>query len=314
MKNCARSILLLVLSLVAGCGTGAGTRGTVSPAPTANGAELKVQDDSGRTIALPGRPRRIVSLSAAHTETLYALGAAELLVGADTYSDYPPEVRPKATLNCWPRPPLEQILALKPDLVLVLTQDEEFLREMEPVRVPVLKLFPKTVEKAYANIELLGRVTGKEEEARRVVRSMRERSRSVTERLRGAKPLRVLYELDAVDPARPFVAGNGGFYGELMTMAGAENVFADVQGPSTQVSLEQIVARDPQVILLGDTGSPVNPQSPQAVAARPGWSAISAVRKHRVHGVESERITRPGPRLMEGLEEMARRLHPERFK
>jgi cobalamin transport system substrate-binding protein len=301
-------------ALLSGCkppavpGTGPGTN---SPGI---GFPLTVSDDSGRQVTIPAAPQRIVSLAPAHTELLYALGIGDRVVAADTYSDYPPEARARAKLNCWPRPPLESIVALKPDLVLILTQGDDFIQQMERLRIPVLKLFPETYEKALEEIALLGRVTGTEREADRLVGTMRSRSISVEERLRGVKRKRVLYELDATDPARPFVAWNGGFYGAILRMAGGENVFDDSGAPSGQVSLEQVVARDPEVILLGDTQSPSHPQSRELVFKRPGWGRITAVRKRQVFPVESERITRPGPRLVEGLEEIARILHPDRFR
>jgi iron complex transport system substrate-binding protein len=274
---------------------------------------LIVTDDSGRQVAIPEPPRRIVCLSPAHTETLYALGAGELIVGADTYSDFPQEARSKARLNCWPRIPLEQVVAFKPDLVIVLTQEGEELRRLEAAGVRVVQLFPKTYEATLERMALLGRISGRETEAKELVSTLRRRTEAVTSRLQGAARTRVVYELDAMDAARPYVAGGGAIYNEVIRMAGGENLFADQKQPSVQVSSEQVIALNPDVILLGDTRSPVQPQSPARVASRPGWSRISAVKSGRVYGVVSERITRPGPRLVDGLEDVARRLHPELF-
>ncbi|MCC2671908.1 MAG: Periplasmic binding protein, partial [Armatimonadetes bacterium] len=281
--------------------------------PTAGGFPLRVTDDSGRQVAIPEPPRRIVCLSPAHTETLYALGAGELIVGADTYSDFPQEARSKARLNCWPRIPLEQVVAFKPDLVIVLTQEGEELRRLEAAGVRVVQLFPKTYEATLERMALLGRISGRETEAKELVSTLRRRTEAVTSRLQGAARTRVVYELDAMDAARPYVAGGGAIYNEVIRMAGGENLFADQKQPSVQVSSEQVIALNPDVILLGDTRSPVQPQSPARVASRPGWSRISAVKSGRVYGVVSERITRPGPRLVDGLEDVARRLHPELF-
>lgn len=313
--RCFRLLLLITaLPLLPGCrGTSATPPSAGSPAARTAAFPLEVTDDGGRRVSIPAAPRRIVSLSPAHTENLYALGAGDLIVAADSYSDYPAEVRPKARLNCWPRIPLEQVVALKPDLVIVLTQEGEELRRLEAAGVRVVQLFPKTFDQTLERIQLLGRITGRETRARELVREMRQRAAAVKERVAGQPEVTVVYELDATDPSRPFVAGGGAIYHEIIRMAGGKNLFADQQKPTVQVSAEQVIARNPEVLLLGDTASPVLPQSPELVRKRTGWGQIRAVRTGRIYGVLSDRITRPGPRLVEGLEEVARRLHPGRF-
>ncbi|MBI3910085.1 MAG: ABC transporter substrate-binding protein [Armatimonadetes bacterium] len=308
-------LLALLAVLASGCAPAGPQRVAAAPraASPLAGFPLTVTDDSRRRVTLPAPARRIISLSPAHTETLYALGVGDRLIAADTYSDYPPGARAKAILNCWPRPPAEQIAALKPDLLVVLTPNDEFIRQMEAVQVTVLELFPKTYEQALEGILLLGRVTESEAAARRLVEAMRARARAVQERLQRARRKRVLYEIDASDASRPYVAGGGGLYGDLLRLAGGENIFADLSSPATQVSGEQVVARDPEVILLGDVQMPSYPQRPTMLRARPGWAGITAVRAGKVFAVNGERIVHPGPRLIEGLEEIARCLHPERF-
>lgn len=317
-----RQLLRILLpALCAGAGVllahaGSGRSAAAPPARKAvrTGFPLTVTDDAGRKVTLKAPPRRIISLAPGHTETLYALGVGERVVLADSYSDYPSAVRPKAKLQCWPRPPVEQIVAARPDLVLVMTQEVDFLGQMDAARVPALKLFPRSYDAVLREIELLGRVLAVEAQAGKMVRRMRSRAAAVRRVLGGVRPKRTMYELDASDPARPYVAGGGGFYGEIVRMGGGQNIFADLKTPAAQASVEQVVARDPEVILLGDTRSPANPQQPGRVRSRPGWAGIAAVRTGRIFAVNSDRITRPGPRLVEGIEEVARLLHPERFK
>jgi ABC-type Fe3+-hydroxamate transport system substrate-binding protein len=186
------SVLLASLTLAAvGCARSGGGAAGTGAAPTPRTAfPLTITEEGGRRVTLARPARRIVSLAPAHTESLYAIGAGQLIAAADTYSNYPPEAKGKATLNCWPAPPGEQIVALKPDLVVVLTQGDEFIRQMEALRIQVLKLFPKTFEEALEDIQLLGRVTDREAAARQVVASMRERARSTEERVRGERPVR----------------------------------------------------------------------------------------------------------------------------
>lgn len=306
-----RSLLPLVLGflVLAGCRPAAAPASSPQP-----GWSVVVRDDLPHEVRLTRRPERIVCLAPAHTETLYALGAGDRVVAADTYSDHPAEVKPKAVLQCWPRPPLEQIIALKPDLVVVLTQDQAFVKQMDAANIPVLKLFPSTVERALEEIVILGQVTGQEPRAREIVADIRARFARVAQRIKAQPRPSYMLELDAMDPAKPYVAGGQGFYADLLALAGGRNVFDDVPGPAGPVSAEQVVSRNPEVILLGDTRSPVQPQSPEKVRRRPGWNTVAAVRTGRIHPVNSDFITRTGPRLVEGVETVARLLYPTRFK
>lgn len=281
-----------------------------APAPP---AAVEVRDDHGHTLRLAAPARRIVSLAPAHTETLYAIGAGDALLAADTYSDYPPQVRARATLNCWPKPPLEQLAALRPDAVLVFAEETAALQPLREAGLPVVKLFPRTVDEAMSAIAAIGRLAGRDEAAIGLVRRLRDRMAAVRRDVEGARPRTFVYELDALDPGRPFVAGGGGLYSEVMRAAGGRNVFADLEAPAAQVSAEQVVARRPEVLFLGDTQSPVQPQSPELVRRRPGWGSIPAVREGRIYPLDSNLLTRPGPRLAQGMETVARLLHPERF-
>lgn len=290
---------------------------TASPASqptTAAAFPVTVTDDAGRTVTFDHPPERIISLSPGHTETLYALGVGDRVVLTDTYSDYPPENKPKAKLNTFPKPNVEEIVSLKPDLVVVLVEGSEFIQQMDARHIKVLKIFPKTFDDTLRDIELLGKVTGTETRAQQITANMRERAASVIARTKNAPRPRVLYELDASDPTKPFVAGAGGYFGDLVPLAGGKNVFDDVKQPSAQVSSEQIIARDPEIILLADANVPYNPQTPAMVRARQGWSQITAVREGKIFPVNGDVLTRPGPRLIDGLEEMAKLIHPELFK
>jgi iron complex transport system substrate-binding protein len=254
-----------------------------------------------------------VTLAPAHTETLYAIGAGPQVVAADTYSDTPAEVKPKAVLTCWPKPSLEKILSYRPDLVVVLAEEREFTNQLDAVHTPVLKLLPATVNRALEEIRILGKVSGHADQADKLTDEMQRRIAEVRSRVKGATPRRFMYEMDAVDPAKPYVAGSGGFYGDLIGLAGGKNVFEDVTKPAGRVSAEQVVARNPEVILLGDSATPVQPQSPEKVAVRTGWSTVEAVKSGRIYPVDSNLITRAGPRMVDGVEMLARLLYPERF-
>ncbi len=314
-------------ALILGCGPGlspgsgcgetqrpVGVRGAVTAAtPSTDTFPTVVRDDLGRRVRIPAAPRRIISLSPSHTECLYALGVGDHVIATDSYSDFPPSVKAKATLTCWPRPPMERIVALKPDLVVLFTESSDIVDQLQRLGIPVLKYFPTSIDGAYRTLRSLGQAVGRQSGAQSLIAEMQQRLRDLELRLRGAKPRRVMFELDAMDPARPFVAGGAGLYGEAMERAGALNVFGDVHSPAFAVSAEQVLLKSPEVILLGDSSTPVNPQSPAKVAARPGWGPVPAVRSGWIFPVKSELLTRASPRLIDGIREIARRVHPDRF-
>lgn len=286
---------------------------TSTTAASASVYPLTVTDDAGRKVTFDHAPRRIISLSPGHTETLYALGVGDRIVVTDKYSDYPAENQPKAKLDTYPKPNLEQLVSLKPDLIVVLVEGDDVLQQLDQQKIPTLKLFPTTFDATLNDILLLGQVTGTSPKAEQITANMRERAAAVTAKTKGAPKVAVLYELDASDPTKPFVAGPGGFYGSLIPLAGGKNVFDDLNSSAAQVSAEQIIARDPAVILMGDTTSPFNAQTPAMLKARPGWNQISAVKSGHIYAFNDALLTRPGPRLIDGLEQVAKLLHPELF-
>jgi iron complex transport system substrate-binding protein len=162
-------------------------------------------------------------------------------------------------------------------------------------------------------VETLGRLVAADEPAATIAADMRARRDAVVAAVAAASRPRVYEELDASDPARPFAAAPHGFYGELLELAGGTNIFADLAGDVGQVDTETIVARDPEIIVLTDADVPFNPQTPEMVAARPGWNVVSAVQSGAVHAVPGALVSTPGPRLADGLEALARVLHPEVF-
>jgi iron complex transport system substrate-binding protein len=274
---------------------------------------LTVVDDDGKSVSFDRPPVRIVSLSPGHTETLYALGADGRLVATDKFSDYPPENAPKARLATYPRPNAEELVALQPDLVVALLADDDLRGQLEPRGIRVLKLYPTDFDGTLRDLELLGRVVGAEPRARQITAGMRARAEAVRRKTAEAPRPRVLYELDASDPTRVWVAGPGGFFGELVPLAGGRNVFDDLGTMAGQVSAEQVVARDPQIVVLADAQAALNPQTPEMLRARPGWAATAAVRANRIHPIDAAYLSRPGPRLVDGLEQLARLFHPELF-
>jgi iron complex transport system substrate-binding protein len=310
----------LLLALLLGCGLRPALAATClsnsaaksSAVPIEPYSRAEVTDDLGRTFRFDAPPRRIVSLSPAYTETLFALGAGDRVVGVDDFSDYPPEAASRAKVGGGHHANLESIVALEPDLVVALVEEQE-VDALAARGIPAIKLLPTDFEGVTQTILFLGKVTGTSPCAQEIVTGMKERIARVEARVKGLRPPRVFLELDGTDPARPFTSGPRSFIGAMLQTAGGSNIAREIRTPSGQMSLESIVAEDPEIIVLMDSRSPVNPQSREDVLMRRGWSGISAVRNGAIVSVDSALFSRPSPRLVEGIELLARLLHPEAF-
>jgi iron complex transport system substrate-binding protein len=275
---------------------------------------LSITDDSGVTTTFAAAPQRIISLSPGLTEITFAVGAGNRLVAVDTYSDYPPEAKSvQPRLNTYPHPSIETLISLKPDVVLSLADPDEDIATMRRQGIPVIKLLPRDFDAAVGAITTLGRLFGGSDAADAITSDMLARRDAVVAAVGDAPRPRVYEELDASDPDKPFVAGPHGFYGQLIDVAGGTNIFGDLPGDVGQVGAEIIVARDPEVIILTDADLPFNPQTPEMVTARPGWSTMTAVQNEAIYPVPGSLFSTPGPRLIDGLEALAALLHPDLY-
>jgi len=280
---------------------------------------LKLVDDASRVVVIKSEPRRIVSMAPSTTEILFALGLGDRVVGVTDYCNYPPEVnelkeRGRLTVigGYW-EPDVEKIVALGPDLVIGYASVPLHLdvaERLESMNVTVLLLFPRYLNDVFDNIVLVGRACGKLREAQELVEQLRARVESVVERVRGLPKVKVYYEL-WFDPLMS--AGPGTFIDELISLAGGENIFHDAQSPWPMVDSEQVIRRNPDVIVLPDTYMSDFNVSIEQVKSRPGWQVINAVKDDKIYLIEEDIISRPGPRLVDALETLAKYLHPEAF-
>jgi len=269
---------------------------------------LIVTDDAGRQITLPAQPRRIVSLSASNTEILFALGLEDQVVGVDQYSDFPPSAKGKPQVGSFAKPDLERIVALEPDLILATEMHvKTTVPDLEQRGLKVLVVDPKDTMGVLKGIRLIGRATGQQQQAEDLAEGMQARIASVTARLQGTEPVRVFFELS---PAL-HTAGPGSFVDDVIRLAAGSNIAAGAGKQWPQLNQESLFMADPQVILLADHAAG---ETPEMVAARPGWQQISAVKNGRVVVVDPNLVNRPGPRVVEGLGLIAGILHPEKVK
>ncbi|HWT79260.1 MAG TPA: ABC transporter substrate-binding protein, partial [Candidatus Methylomirabilis sp.] len=171
---------------------------------------------------------------------------------------------------------------------------------------------PTDLDGMYAELETVGKLTGKEAQAEALIPTLKARVDAVTSKLAQVKTHpSVYYELDATDPTKPWTSGPGTFVDKLITLAGGQNVGSDLKDTWAQISAEAVIAKNPQVILLGDAAYGTTPQS---VVERPGWNVISAVKNNRVLTFDDNLVSRPTPRLVDGLETLAKLIHPEAFQ
>ena len=314
-----RSILLVAL-LVAGC-SGPGTSpspvplGTPaptlapSPAPSAAAAfPTTLTDDEGTSITLTAEPQKIVSLTPATTETLFALGAGPRLVGRTDSDDYPPEAASVQAVVKLGKVDVEQVVGLSPDLVLAGGDGftpPDVVTQLRSLHIPVVVLYAKDTNAVFQDIRLIGQASGENDTATSLAASMATQFDAVKVLTANATHPSVFYEIDATSTI--YTAADQSFLAEMIQDAGGAPV---TTGSTTayDIPLEKLVAANPAIILLGDAAYGTTADQ---VKARAGWGTITAVQTGAIYPVDDTVITRPGPRLVEGLLDLVRAIHPE---
>lgn len=299
------AVVLAVALMVGGC---AWARRPAQPeADRGSGPWLELEDWAGRRVVLDHRPGRIVSFAPSNTEILFALGAGDRVVGVTDFCNYPEEANSRARLGGALNPNLEKLTALQPDLVLCIAGMDQFLGKLGELGIPTFVVQPTDLEDVLRSIEVIGRLVGEEGRARDLLADLRGRLERLQEELAAVpadKRVRVFYEVWH-DPL--MTAGPGSFIHDAITAAGGVNVAADAPKPFCEYSLESVIQKDPQAIVT------TMAESAEALRAkkRPGWEKVSAVREGRILLLDPDLITRPGPRLAEGIEQMARFFYPD---
>jgi iron complex transport system substrate-binding protein len=283
---------------------------TATPVPL---ADSTLTDSAGRTVVVKQPVRRIVSLAPSTTEIVAALDGLDRLIAIDMYSDFPTEVSalPKIT-NPDMSVDYEQITASAPDVVFAAgITAPDVIAAIEKLGIPVVIVGAPTATFAsvLADIRLVGTALQRDTEAQMLTGTMQTEWQALADKVAktSARPT-VFWELDATDPAKPYTVGPDSFVAELLQVAGGTNIFADVTDAYPQVSLEQIVAKAPDTIILADSLWGVTPES---VVARAGWDSIPAVQNQRVFPIDDNIVSRPGPRIVQGLQAVVAILHPE---
>jgi len=269
---------------------------------------LEITDDLGRTVNIAETPERIVSLAPSITEILFALDLGDKVVGVTDRCDYPTEALDKPKVGSYFSTSLEAIIAQDPDIVFTDGHDPVGA-QLEGLGVTMVVLQPQDMAGIFRDIELVGQITDKELAAEELVAEMESRIDAVAAKIAGVERPTVFYVIDASDPSKPWTVGPGSFIDTLITLAGGENMVT-VSKPYLQISLEEMVASDPEMIIgPASHGTSFLPD----FGNLPVWKELSAVKEGEIYLVEDDLVSRSGPRIVEGLEEMAKIIHPELF-
>jgi iron complex transport system substrate-binding protein len=317
--------IFAVLFVLLGCGGGPGSplwtpgsgtaapfvtpNPTPTPGPTAAPAfPVTLTDDEGTAVTIAAEPQKIVSLTPATTETLFALGAGSRVVGkVEDIAKYPPDAESIPVVATFSSVDVEQIVSLGADLVVSggagLTQGAA-VEQLRRANIPVIVSYPTTIDQAIQGFRLLGRAVGAADAGNDLADTTKATLDALAAKAATAtdKP-RLFYEIDASNAI--FTPPADSIYGEMFKLAGSEPISGDA---SYSISLEDLVAADPEVILLGDAAYGV---TADAVSKRSGWRGMAAVKDGRIVPIDDIVVTRPGPRLVEGLAALIQAIHPE---
>ncbi|HET7286168.1 MAG TPA: cobalamin-binding protein [Pyrinomonadaceae bacterium] len=266
-------------------------------------------DDAGRRVSLPFKVDRVISLAPNLTEIVFAVGGGAQLVGRTSYCDFPAAAKSISEVGDTLHPSLERVIALKPQVVLISTasQLEVFTQQLQNQNIAVFVTDPHDLDGVFRSIEQVGEILGKKEQAATLVQTLRQRTNAVEQAVKQKQPVRVFYQLSA-EPL--YTAGHDSFVTDLMRRAGAISVTADLPGAWPKYSSESALAAKPEAIILPTGGSMGSGNSTVTESLR----RSPAVLQGRVYKINDDHLVRPGPRAIDGLEEMARALHPEAFK
>lgn len=272
------------------------------------------RDELGRMVKLPPKVRRIVSLTPAATENLFALGVGHLVVGVCSACDYPPKVRRLPQVGDFTKPSLERLVALQPDLIVIssVTITAAIADDLQRrSHIPVFVLRPRTVAETLNGLLRLGEVVNRQETAHRLVAQLRHRlERVVRQQSRLKKRPTLVVEI--APPPNLMVAGPNNYIDDAIRYAGGRNAFADAPQPFPIVSLEALVAKDPDAYLVATKRPPSEVLA--ELRARAGFDRLRCLRDGHVFTLDPDLLFRPTPRLVEGIERLAKWLHSVALK
>ena len=292
--------LIFFLSLVIFLGTSASYSAT-----------LTVNDEAGREVSFPFPPKRIVSLAPNITEILYSLGLDEEIVGVSNHCNFPEKAKRKVRVGSYISLDFEKITSLNPDLIIATGagNTREMVGRLGKLGFQTYVIFPKNFDDILQSIIHIGQVVNRDREARGITEGMKRRSQRVIELTKNLPRPKVFVQ---IGEAPIVTVGKGSFADDLLRLAGGENIAGKEKEVYPRFGMEEILRRSPEVIVI----SSMNPKGDyqKILQEWTRWKTIPAVKNGRIYLIDSDLLDRPSPRIIDGLEELARVLHPERFK
>ncbi|MGO8684827.1 MAG: ABC transporter substrate-binding protein [Thermoleophilia bacterium] len=308
-------LAVVALAVLAGCGSSStAASSSASPAASstssaaaASAGPITVTDDSGHQVTLPAPATRVVSLAPANTEMAYAIGGGSEMVAGTSYDDYPAAALKLPKIGDFASPSVEKIVAFKPSLVLATGGIQAGLRsQIEKLGIAVFVVNPQTLAQTMSDLQKMGELMGVRAQANTVIASMQTAITAVSQKVAGLPKPTVFFE---VYPQPLMTAGKDTFINDLITLAGGINVGAAAGSGYPNFSTEVLFKDNPD-FYIAPIGSQANPGQ---ISARPGYSQLKAVKEKHVIVIPDDIVVRPGPRLVQGLEQIAKLLHPGAF-
>lgn len=305
MKKQVLLMLLTVMTALAFSACGAeganpGQGGSTSPA---SGTAVTVTDMAGEVISLPAPAATVVALNPGDCEIVYALGAGDTLVGRGEYCDYPEAVQALPQLKSGNEINVEELVAMKPDLVLVspVYQNQDQIDALKKAGLTLAVSQANTIAQVYDSIVMIGALLGRDTEAAALVTEMQDTFSAITVSGEGAAQT-VYFEVSPLEWGL-WTGGSGTFMDEICQMLGLTNAFADIEGWA-EISQEQVLERDPDYIVTVTMYFGEGPQPDEEIMSRPGWENLKAVANQRIYCADNDSITRPGPRLKDAAQDL----------
>lgn len=320
------AVVLLTLALLSGCATPAAVQPSASPsaaaavttatpspstAPQAQDFPKKVTDIQGNAIDIPKKPERIISMSPSTTEILFAIGAGDKVIGIDKYSDYPDAVKTIAQVGDYTTPDVEKIISLKPDLVLAGEKlQTATITKLKELGIPTMAVEARNYEDISKSFEMIGAAVGQDTAAKALADKLKAKEDEIKGKLAGQKTPTVYYIVSFGAAAGNWTSGPGSFINSMIGIAGGDCVtnHVDPNAPWMDYNLEKLVSQNPDIMLLDQYAGDL-----KTLATTEGYKDLAAVKNGKVT-VTTNELARPGPRIIDGLDVLAKILHPDLFK
>ncbi|WP_192930264.1 ABC transporter substrate-binding protein [Alkaliphilus pronyensis] len=318
-------IMLLTVGLLAGCG---GEEGTIDKPEELDSQEetqveepkypLVITDGLGNQVTINSKPEKFISIAPSQTEILYALGLGDKLVAVSDYCDYPAEAQDMEKVGSSWTTNSERIIELNPDIVFVYGEGQpEAIQQLEAAGITIVKYMPETIEEILETIAVIGEIADEEERAQKLIEEMENKRDEIIAKVKDKPKKKVFYQ---VWDEPLMTAGPGSFIDELIVLAGGENIASDAEGAYPQFSVEVLVERNPEIYIAPAHTSEKSLlteeeelQLKNNIKARPGYSNIAAIKNDKIELLEPNVVSRPGARIIEALELIAKAIHPDAF-